>query len=176
MKMAPAQRGGQTRKRDALADTYAQRFPKYKVGFLTAAIYRAMAAALKTGVVPPILVEQSKEIERNIAQHDRRLAAEHRRPFTPRRERQYTARIKNRQIREGDCERPWQNYFDFRAAHPKDVEPLDATDLAYVGQWTACALPQQRRRKRAQRSDGRDRSLRGLRRGVRIIWIESRRR
>jgi hypothetical protein len=138
--MTPAQRGARTRKQNRLIDSYAQRFPQFRGGTMTPAILRAMATALKTGIEPPILVEQRKQIERNIANHDRRLAAEHARPFTPKLEKQYTAKIKGRRIMDGNCERPWQNYFAYRAAHPKDVEPLDSADMAYVGQWTACHI------------------------------------
>jgi hypothetical protein len=59
-------------------------------------------------------------------------------PFTPKLEARSTTTIKERRIREGDCERPWQNYFAYRDAHPNDVEPLTHADLAYVGQWTSC--------------------------------------
>jgi phosphotransacetylase len=139
--MTPAQRGARTRKQDALAEAYHAKFPQFKGGRMTPAILRAMAVSLKTGIEQPALVEQRKEIEANMSRYDANLKREHARPFTPTREKQYTARIKNRELREGDCERPWQNYFAYRDAHPNDVEPLDAVDLAYAGQWTSCAVP-----------------------------------
>jgi hypothetical protein len=148
-KLTPAQRGARTRKQRALANAYARAFPQYRGGFMTPAIYRAMAVALKTGIEQPILIEQREQIERNMAKYDAALAAEHAQAFTPELEKQYTAKIKGRRIMEGDCERPWQNYFAYRDAHPKEVEPLTGQDLAYVGQWTSCAAPARRKRKAA---------------------------
>jgi hypothetical protein len=137
--MTPAQRGAQTRKLNALIDAYSEKFPGWS-GIVTPEVQRAMSTALKTGIDQPIMIRERKRITRRAAAHDAKVAAEHARPFTPDLEKHYTARIKNRRIIEGDCERPWQNYFDYRAAHPKDVAPLDAKDLAYVGQWTACVF------------------------------------
>jgi hypothetical protein len=138
--MTPAQRGARTRKQNRVADAYASKFPQFKGGHLSAAIYDAMALSLKTGIEQPALIEQRKRIEANMAAYDAALAAEHAAPFTAELEKHYTAKIKSRRIMEGDCERPWQNYFAYRDAHPKDVEPLDAADLAYAGQWASCAI------------------------------------
>lgn len=146
--MTPAQRGAQTRERDALIFAYADKFPQWRGGHITRAVERAMRSALKTGINPPIMIEQIKQAASNCRNYDARLKREHARPFTPKLEKQYTARIKNRQIAEGDCQRPWQHYFDYRVAHVKDVEPLDAADLAYVGQWTSCAVAQKDKRTR----------------------------
>jgi hypothetical protein len=141
--MTPAQRGARTRKQraklNALLDAYAAKFPQYQGGSISTEVQRAMRVALKTGIEQPVLIEQRKQIERNCRNYDARLKREHARPFTPKLEKQYTARIKNRHLIEGDCERPWQNYFGYRDKHPKDVAPLDAADLAYAGQWTPLA-------------------------------------
>jgi hypothetical protein len=126
---------------DDLIDAYSDKFPQFRGGEITPDIPAAMREALKTGVEGPALVEQRLAIERNIAEHNAKLEAEHAQPFTLDLEKHYTERIKKRRLREGDCERPWQNYFDFRDAHPDQVKALDATDLAYVGQWTSCAKP-----------------------------------
>lgn len=138
--MTPAQKGAQTRKRNALLRAYWGKFGGFS-GILTTAIYRAMAVALKTGNDHPVMIERRKENARNAAAYDARLAAEHAQPFTPELEKDFTAIIKDRLLIEGDCDRPWQSYCDYRAAHPKEVEPLNEADLAYAGQWTACALP-----------------------------------
>jgi hypothetical protein len=122
-----------------LFDAYFSKFPAWG-GIVTTEVQRAMRVAVKTGIDQPILIEMREANERNSAAHDAALAAEHAQPFTPDLEKHYTARIKNRELREGDCDRPWQNYFAYRDAHPKDVEPLNATDLAYAGQWTSCAI------------------------------------
>jgi len=127
---------------DMLVAAYREKFPQWQGGVIGPDHYRAMARSLETGIEQPILVKQREEIERNIAEHDAELAAEHAEPFTPELEAHYTARIKQRRLIEGDCERPWQNYFAYREAHPDEVEPLDETDLAYVGQWTTCARRQ----------------------------------
>jgi len=119
---------------------YGLKFPGSWSGFLTRDVERAMRSALKTGKDHPVMIAIRERNARNRAEYDAALAAEHAQPFTPDLEKEYTAKIKNRRIMEGDCERPWQNYFDYRAAHASDVEPLDATDLAYAGQWTSCAV------------------------------------
>jgi hypothetical protein len=145
--MTPAQKAARTRKRnaelDALCAAYFSKFPGWG-GRVTPAVLRAMRVAIKTGIDQPILIDIRKhsaaEYARNSAAYDARLAAEHAAPFTAELERHYTTRIKSRRLIEGDCERPWQNYFGYRAAHPKEVEPLDATDLAYAAQWTSCAI------------------------------------
>jgi ParB/RepB/Spo0J family partition protein len=123
---------------DDLIDAYRDKFPQFHGGLLTPDILAEMREALKTGVETPALVEQRLVMERNMAEYDAKLAAEHAQPFTLKLEKHYTKRIKKRRLREGDCERPWQNYFDFRDAHPDQVEALTVTDIAYVGQWTSC--------------------------------------
>lgn len=141
--MTPAQKAARTRKRNAefnaLCDAYLSKFPGWG-GVMTPAVLRAMRVAIETGIDQPILIEIRESNARNSAAYDAALAAEHAAPFTAELERHYTARIKSRHLIEGDCDRPWQNYFGYRAAHPKEVEPLDATDLAYAGQWTSCAI------------------------------------
>ena len=47
-----------------------------------------------------------------------------------------TTRIKKRRLKKGNRFENWQYYFDYRAAYPTEVEPLDETDLEYVRQWT----------------------------------------
>ena len=126
---------------DDLIRAYRDKFPQFLGGLLTPDILGEMREALKTGVEGRALVEQRLVIERNMAEYDAKLTAEHAQPFTLDLEKHYTQRIKKRRLKEGDCERPWQNYFDFRAAHPDQVKALNATDLAYVGQWTSCAKP-----------------------------------
>jgi hypothetical protein len=141
--LTPGQRGALTKKqgrvRDAVCDAYREKFPQWQGGVVSAKYIRAMARSLETGIEQPILVEQREQIERNHAMYEAELAAEHAQPFTPELEKHYTARIKERRLIEGDCERPWQNYFAYRDAHSDEVETLDETDLAYVGQWTTCA-------------------------------------
>jgi hypothetical protein len=134
--MTPAQRGARTRKQNALMDAYCLRFPDPWSGFVTSAVQRAMRAALKTGIDHPLMIEIRKENARSAAEYDAKLAAEHAQPFTPDLEKHYTGLIKRRELIEGDCERPWQNYFDYRAGHVKEVEPLNAIDLAYANIYT----------------------------------------
>jgi hypothetical protein len=86
-------------------------------GIMTEEVYRAMCRAVSTGIDAPLLVRMRKAAERNIAKYDAKLAAEHAQPFTPELEKHYTGRIKNRRLIEGDCDRPWQNYFAYREAH-----------------------------------------------------------
>ena len=141
--MTPAQKAARTRKRnaefDALCAAYFSQFPGWG-GRMTPAVLRAMRVAIETGIDQPMLIDIRALNARNGAALDAALAAEHAAPFTAELERHYAARIKGRRLIEGDCDRPWQNYFGYRAEHPKEVEPLDATDLAYTGQWTSCAI------------------------------------
>ena len=136
--MTPAQRGAQTRARHASLQAYCDKFGGF-TGHLTRDVERAIQSALKTGKDHPLLIGIKKENARNHAKAKAELAAEHAAPFTPELEKHYTARVKNRRLIEGDCQRPWQNYFDYRAMHASDVAPLTAQDLAYAGQWTSCA-------------------------------------
>jgi hypothetical protein len=144
--LTSAQQGALTRKArsdlTALIDAYRQKFPQWKGGVIGDDIQEAMRISLETGIEQPVLIAQREKIERHMAEYDAALAAEHAQPFTPELEQHYTARITNRQLIEGDCERPWQNYFAYRIAHPDDVAPLDDADLEYVGLWTACGRPE----------------------------------
>ena len=136
---SPASRAAASRKRSRLIHEYSLKFGPFS-GDLTPAVERALQRALETGVDQPLLVRLRKETERSWAEYDAKLAAEHAEPFTVELEKHYTARIKGRRLIEGDCERPWQNYFGYRESHPNDVEPLSDDDLQYVGQWTSCGL------------------------------------
>lgn len=88
-----------------------------------------MRTAVQVGQDQPLLLEMRERAERAAAEYDARIAAEHAAPFSPELERHYTARIKARRLVEGDCERPWQNYFAYREAHGDEVEPLTDVDL-----------------------------------------------
>jgi hypothetical protein len=139
----PKRRSVVTRRRyqrqSELANAYWARFGE--VGLLfDPKTMRAMRRALKTGIDDPTLAAERQAAERAWAEHKAELAAEHAAPFTPELEKHYTARIKGRDLIEGDCDRPWQNYFGYREAHAKDVELLTERDMQYVGQWTPCAL------------------------------------
>lgn len=115
-----------------------------------------MRVALKTGEDQPLLIEIRETNRRNAAEYDARhaaeLAAERATPFDAKLERHYTARVKGRQLIEGDCDRRWPDYFAFREAHASDVEKLTDDDWRYLGQWTACPVLSRetvKRRKRA---------------------------
>jgi hypothetical protein len=58
----------------------------------------------------------------------------------PKMERKYTALIKRRELKEGDCELPWADYFDYRDTCSATAR-LTADDIAYVALWTSAARP-----------------------------------
>jgi hypothetical protein len=60
-------------------------------------------------------------------------------PITREKEQAYVRLIKTRTLYEGACGLSWQEFFDFRDAHP-ECEPLTRGDLAYARQWTPCAV------------------------------------
>jgi hypothetical protein len=61
-------------------------------------------------------------------------------PITSEKEKEYTRLIKKRKLYEGACDLSWPEFFEYRDAHPGEVKPLSDDDLAYAGQWTACAV------------------------------------
>jgi hypothetical protein len=124
---------------DSMQEAYFRLFPGFSL-IITKEANRAMCRAVATGIDPPFMTKLRKDAARNAAKYEAKLAAEHAQPFTPELEKHYTDRIKNRRLMEGDCMRPWQNYFAYREAHSNDVEPLADEDLAYAGQWTSCAV------------------------------------
>jgi hypothetical protein len=61
-------------------------------------------------------------------------------------EQKYTRLIKQRRLRDGDCQLSWKQYFKYRDQHP-ECKPLTSDNigyaenfLGYVGMWTACAV------------------------------------
>jgi hypothetical protein len=64
--------------------------------------------------------------------------------FTAERERQFTEAIKDRMLYEGACDLPWREYVAFRKKHRR--KPLTDSDLAYLAEWTPCAVNPKARR------------------------------
>jgi hypothetical protein len=64
--------------------------------------------------------------------------------FTADRERQFTEVIKDRMLYEGACDLPWPEYVAFRKKH--SCKPLTDSDLAYLAEWTPCAVNPKARR------------------------------
>lgn len=131
--------GFSDREQKKLLAAYCKKF-EYLGGFIDKEQLLAMKLAVETGEDQPVLVKQREQIKASMAAYDAKIEAEHAQKFTPELEQHYTARIKNHALIEGDCERPWQNYFAYREAHAAEVEPLTDHDMWYVGQWTSCGI------------------------------------
>ena len=137
------------RKRMADNKTYDDYFKQFGAlyGVLDRARYNLMAASLASGVdqLADVRREQEEYADKQ-AEHVRAktlrratINAPLLAPITPEKERAYMGLIKRRQLYEGACALSWQEYFDFRDAHP-DCALLTRGDLAYASDWTACAV------------------------------------
>jgi len=125
--------------------------PEYEHGLKSGAINHAMkrddVKKMKFDVghrtedltAPKSVLAAAARNEEERAEYDRKQEEFQATPITAKTERKYTALIKNRKLYEGACELAWEMYFKFRDEHP-DCEPLTPDDLAYVGQWTSCAM------------------------------------
>jgi hypothetical protein len=134
---AGAKQAAKTRAEDRLARTYGERFG-YVFGVQERWFYKAMEAALRSGVDAPRLIKRRREVEEIGREFDRKQAEFQATPITADTEREYTALIKTRRLYDGACMLAWEMYFKFRDQH-SDCEPLTPDDLAYAGMWTACA-------------------------------------
>jgi hypothetical protein len=133
---AGAKQAAKSRAENRLAIAYGERFG-HVYGVQERWFYKAMEAALLSGVDNPRLIKRRRKIEERTAKYDRKQAKFLATPIKAKTEREYTALIKQRRLYEGACELAWARYFEYRDAH-HDCEPLTADDLAYAGMWTAC--------------------------------------
>jgi hypothetical protein len=103
-----------------------------------------MAASLASGVDQ--LADVKREQKEYEKEFDRKHAEFLAQPCTPEMEQKYTRLIKQRRLRDGDCQLSWKQYFKYRDQHP-ECKPLTSDNigyaenfLGYVGMWTACAV------------------------------------
>jgi ParB/RepB/Spo0J family partition protein len=137
-KSVGAKQAAKTRAMSKTCDAYGAKFGTPQTMQLDDNIIRLMEASLKSGVDAPELIELKRKQQEYLQEYDRKEAEFLATPITADTECDYTARIKNHKLYEGDCGLAWARYFEYRDEHP-ECTPLTSDDIAYVSQWTDAA-------------------------------------